>query len=324
MAWHMSNFPSDEEIINHAHEERKKAAALGEEKFGVFADAIDILRYRTCEWWELRHSIRPIHNMTHLYRDNASLARELAVCSCVRSALTNILHVAVLLRSGIIGPIPPLFRVAYELYIDATFLRLDTSGSSAGRMLDWQLADTAKVSHNNPGLLANFEKMKDEYKGEKNYGKPGAWAELPDGKKYHSVESRMHYVFNSIKEEVPDQVVSPSDWQLINEMALRQRAQSNTTVHASPIAAATFDKQVFMAVQAALLFLPTVTAYHRVSNEWIDENFAAIVSELDSSVLIEDQLAWERMRAALDGLSVAVRNTFDTSGTKHDASRGYE
>ena len=321
MAWHIS---SNEEIIKNVREEREKTAALGEEKFGNLADAIDILRYRTCEWWERRSSIRPIHNMTHLYWDNASLARELAVFSCVRSALTNIMHVAVLLRSGIIGPIPPLFRVAYELYIDAIFLRLDTSGHSARRMLDWQLSDTARVSHDNPGLLANYEKMKEKYKGEKNYGKPGAWAELPHGKKYHNIEARMRYVYDSLREEVPDQVVSPTDWQLINEMARRQRAQSNVTVHASPIAAATVDNQIFMAVQAALLFLPTVTAFRMVSDEWIDENLADFVSEVGASTFIEDELAWERIGTALGGLSLAVRSTFDTSGTKRDASRDYE
>lgn len=202
-----SNYLSDEEIVERAHEDQEKVAVLGEEKFGVVADAIDVLRYRMGDWREQRNKIRPLHTMTRLYRGDPPLARELAVHSCFKSALNNIVHVAALLRSGIIGPIPPLYRVADELWVDSAFLHLDASGHSAIRMLDWQLADTAKVSPDNLGLQANYAEMKEEYKNDKNFGKPGAWAELPNGKKYHNIEVRTQYVYAMMKKEVPDEVL---------------------------------------------------------------------------------------------------------------------
>jgi len=320
MGNHESNYLSDEEIIKRAHEEQGKAAVLGEERFGVLADAIDVLRYRVCEWWEQRCEIRPVHKMNHLYRGSPSLARELAVQSCLKSALTNIMHVAALLRSGLIGLIPSCFRVAQELWVDAVFLRLDTSGHSAVRMLDWQLSDTAKVSPENLDLQAEYKRMKKEYKNDKNYGKPGACAELPNGKKYHNIEARTEYVYRKMAKEVPEQVLSTTDWPLIKEVSRNQRAQANATVHSSPIARALVDDQFSMALQAALLLPLTVTAYGRVSDEWIDQNHKSLVLEM-TEALIEDELAWMRLGIALDKFSLAVQYTVAINGMKSGASQ---
>lgn len=317
---HESNYLSDEEIIKRAHEEQEKAAVLGKEKFGVLADAIDVLRYRIYEWWEQRSQIRPVHQMTHLYRNNPPLAREIAIHSCLKSALNNIMHVAVLLRSGIIGPIPPLYRVAHELWVDAVFLRLDTSGYSAVRMLDWQLADTAKVSSDNPGLQADYERMKEEYKDDKNYGKPGAWAKLPNGKKYYNIEVRTQYVYGRLEKEVPDDVVNEMGWSLVKEGTRNQLAQANAAVHSSPIAGAMVNKQFFMAQKAASLLLLTATTFRRVSDEWRDQNFETLLSEMPES-LIEDEFAWERFGIALDKFSLAVQYTVAINSTEDDESQ---
>lgn len=316
-----SNHLSDEEIVERAHDEQEKAALLGVEKFGVAADAIDVLRYRMDDWRMQRNKMRPLHTMRHLYRGNPPLARELAVHACFTSALNNIVHVAPLLRSGIIGPIPTLYRVAHELWVDATFLRLDASGHSAVRMLDWQLADTAKVSPENLDLQANYAEMKEAYQNDNNYAKPGRWAELPNGKKYHNAEVRAQYVYGEMEKEVPEQVLSVRDWPFIKEVSRNQRDQANASVHSSPIAGALIDKQIFMALHAALLLLPTMTAFGKVSDEWRDQNFETLLSEMPEA-LIEDELAWERVGSAWDRFIRAVGYTFAMNNTKTDSSQG--
>lgn len=293
---------------------------MGEEKFGVVADAIDVLRYRMGDWREQRNKIRPSHTMTRLYRGDPSLARELAVHSCSKAALNNIVHVAPLLRSGIIGPIPPLYRVAHELWVDAAFLHLDASGYSAIRMLDWQLADTAKVSPDNLGLQANYAEMKEEYKNDKNFGKPGAWAELPNGKKYHNIEVRTKYVYAKMKKEVPDEVLGVEGWSLIETQSRNQRAQANASVHSSPIAGALVDDQFLMGLKAALLLLPTMMAYRKVSDELMDPNFETLLSETPDA-LIEDELAWRRVGNALDRFSLAIHYTFTINNTEPDLAQ---
>ena len=308
---------SDVEIIEKVHGDQESAAALGKERFGDLADAIDVLRYRLSEWWEKRSKIRPIHNMTRLYREDPALARELAVLSCARSALTSMMNVAGLLRSGMILSIPAVSRAAHELFIDATFLRLDASGKSAIRMLDWQLSDTARINSDDLGLQADLEKMKEEYKDDKNFGRWGTWAELPNDKKYHSFDSRMQYVYAAMEKEVPDYVLSEEDWPFLKQMTRNQRARANATVHASPIAAATVDDQIFMAVQAALHASQTVAAYRRVSDEWMDENFADVLSELGPLPLIEDEAAWRLSGTTADQLILVIRQTFGSSATEH-------
>ena len=311
MSDHLVQHLSDEEIIAKVHEEQEAAAELGKERFGDLADAIDIFRYRIYEWMEHRSVIRPIHGMFHLYRSNPSLARELAVSLYAKSALTSMMSTAVLLRSGIIMSIPAVSRVAHELYIDASFLRLDDSGGSAIRMLDWQFADTARIDSDNPDLQAIYESVKQEYIGDKNFGKPGMWAELPNGKKYHSFEARMRYVYSAMEEEVPDHIVGEGSWSFLKRMARDQRAQASATMHASPLASAHVNSQIFMAMQAALYASQTVAVHRRVSDDWLDENVSNPLSELGTFPFLHERQAWERLEIARQRFSLVMRQTLE-------------
>ena len=307
---HEAEHLSDAEIIRQMREDQENAAALGREKFGALADAIGILRYRIYEWRERRGRIRPIHEMTRLYRDDPSLARELAVLSYARSALISAMNIASLLRCGTILPIPAVFRVTHELFVDANFLRLDTSGENAVRMLDWQLVSTAKINPDDLGLQEGYEKLKAEYKDYKGFGEPGTWAILPNGKRGRSFGARMQHVYAALENEVPDKVLSEKDWPFLQQMIGEQRAQANATMHASPIAAATVDDQIFMAVQAALFAFQTVTVHRRVSDEWIDKNRGIIISEIGPLPLAEDKSAWDIVGTAADQFALAARQTF--------------
>lgn len=181
-----------------ARQEQATAGALGEQRFGVLADATDVLRHRLYDWWWRRSVIRPIHEMTDLYREHPSLARELAVLAHAKSALTSMMSIAVLLCGGMLSPVPAVFRVAHELFIDANFLCLDESGENAVRMLDWQLAATAKINPDNLNLQEIYEKMKAEYERDEDFGSPGAWAILPNGKSARSFGARMQHVHDVI------------------------------------------------------------------------------------------------------------------------------
>lgn len=313
---------SDEEIIAKVHEEQEAAAALGRERFGDLADAIDILRYRLYEWWERRSTIRPIHDMTHLYRETPSLARELAVLSCARSGLTNMMHAAMLLRSGAISSIPAIYRVTHELFIDATFLRLDTSGRSAVRMLDWQLADTARIASGELGLQSDHARMKEEYRDDENFGTPGAWAELPNGKNYHKFNARMQYVYAKMEKEVPDNVLGNGDWERLKQATINQRARANATMHASPIASTRVDSQIFMAAYAAQYASQTVAVYQRVSDEWLDENVDDVLAELGEVPLLQDESAWVRSIIAVEQLRTAMEQTVASWNTEHHKTAG--
>ena len=320
MVNHESNCLPDEEIIKSAHEEQEKAAVLGVARFGVLADAIEVLRYRIYEWWERRSAILPIHKMTHLYRNNPSLARELAVLSHARAAMTNLMSVAVLLRGGVILPIPAVFRVSHELFIDANFLRLVKSGENAVRMLDWQLVATAKINPDDLGLQENYSKMKDEYKGYEDFGEPGTWAILPNGKSGRSFGARMQYVYTALEKDMPAHILSEENWSFLKRMIGEQRAQANATMHASPIAAATVDDQIFMAVQAAIFAFLTVTAYRRVTDERINQNRDVILSKLGALPLDEDELTWAIVGTAVHGFGLAVRQTFAEVDEEEDAA----
>ena len=314
MNHHASRYSCDDEIISTAHESQATAAGLGEQRFGVLADATDVLKYRLYDWGERRSAIRPIHKMTHLYREDPSLARELAVLAHAQSALTNMTSIAVLLRGGILPPVPAVFRVAHELFIDANFLCLDESGKNAVRMLDWQLAATAKINPDDLDMQEIYEKMKAEYGRDEDFGSSGAWAILPNGKSARSFGARMQHVYAAIEKGVPDHVLSEEDWRFLRNMIGEQRAQANATMHASPIAAATVDDQNFMATQAAMFDFQTVAVHRRVSDEWLDKNREAILLELGRLPLEEDDLAWGILGTAVHRFSLAVRQTFDVGG----------
>lgn len=207
--------------------------------------------------------------------------------------------------TGLLFPIAALFRVIDELFTDVSFVRLDTSGTSAIRMFDWQVADTAKVEPDNPVRQTEFGTMKTKYQNDANYGKPGAWALLPNGKKYYSFDARKRYVLKEIENETPPEAIEPEFWQLLTDMARTRRAQTNTTVHASPIAVVQVDDYFAMGVQAAFYTAMTVASFRWISDEQIARDLGDSSTEAMIDLLPEDGAAWRQV--IVSGLQLGVQ-----------------
>ena len=75
-----------------------------------------------------------------------------------------------------------------------------------------------------------------------------------------------------------------------------------------------------MGLKAALLLLPTMTAYAKVSDEWMGQNIEPLLSEM-LEALIEDELALRRVGNALDRFSHAMHYTFTINNTEPDPSQ---
>ena len=304
---------SDQEIIALARGDQERAAKAGEQLYGGIADAMSVFRYRAYKWMEARARIRPIHELTDRYESNPSLARELAGLSLARSSMTNLMHIAGLLRAGMVFPVVSIFRVIDELYIDGIFIRLDPSGMSAIKMLDWQLYETVKINKDNPVLQNQLVAMGAKYRDDRNFGKPGGWAQLPDGKRYHNFEVRKRYVLKQLENDTPPEILGPDFWQFITEEISTQRAQTNTTVHASPIAVSTVDDYALMAVQAGLYAAMTVATYRRISDDEMVRNFVMSSASPEPHFFGDDENAWQQVNRATVSLVQQIRHMTENS-----------
>ena len=301
------DFMSDVEIVEKIRKDYRNTVEQGERLFGALSDSMGVFRYRSHEWMTTRSKIRPIHDLTDRYGSDAMLAREMAGLGLAHSSMASLMHVEAQLRTGLLFPIAALFRVIDELFTDATFVRLDTSGTSAIRMFDWQVADTAKVEPDNPVRQTEFTTMKTKYQNDPNYGKPGAWALLPNGKKYYSFDARKCYVLKEIENETLPEAIEPESWQLLTDMARTHRAQTNTTVHASPIAVTQVDDYFAMGVQSALYAAMTVASFRWISDDQIARNLGDTSTNSAINLLSEDEAAWRQVIVSALQMGVQIQ-----------------
>ena len=300
---------ADAEIIELVSKDQDDTVRLADQTYGGLSDTMGVFRYRCYEWMSIREEIRPLAPLTHTYETDASLAREMAGRALAQSSMTNLMHLAGSLRAGLVFSAAPVLRVMDELYTDALFIRLDTSGASAIRMLDWQLAETVKVNPQNPVLRDQLATVSAKYERDDHYGKPGSWARLPTGKKYYNFETRKRHVLKELEDENPPVELGAEVWQFIRDEARAQRALTNTTVHASPLAVSTIDDYVAMAIQGALYAVLTVATYRRISDDEILENFPALSAGKDPSLFVRDDIAWRQVNGAALLLGRQVRQT---------------
>ena len=195
-------------------------------------------------------------------------------------------------------------------------------------MLDWQLAETVKVNPQNPVLRDQLATVSAKYERDDHYGKPGSWARLPTGKKYYNFETRKRHVLKELEDENPPVELGAEVWQFIRDEARAQRALTNTTVHASPLAVSTIDDYVAMAIQGALYAVLTVATYRRISDDEILENFPALSAGKDSLSVRAGRhcvAAGERsgVTTRQAGPADSVRRRFVASGSRNDAQFRY-
>ena len=300
---------SDAEIIELVRKDQDDTARLADQTYGGLSDAMGVFRYRCFEWTSIREEIRPLAPLTHAYETDASLAREMAGRALAHSSMTNLMHLAGSMRAGLVFSAAPILRVIDELYTDALFIRLDTSGASAIRMLDWQLAETVRVNPQNPVLRHQLTTVSAKYGRDDHYGKPGSWARLPNGKKYYNFETRKRHVLKELEDENPPAELGEEVWQFIRDEARAQRALTNAAVHASPIAVSTIDDYAAMAIQGALYAALTMATYRRISDDEILKNFPALSAGTDSSLFVRDDIAWRQVNGAALLLGKWVRQT---------------